>query len=459
MFRNIHTTITATATGVLRPVDVLDIANHIGYNVVVGGVRRTSEIALFDVNDRDVLDAKIGLWEVGSKNFGQDQRSMSNNSIFFTEKPSRDILVDIFYRIKDTGEPGFVNAEAARKRRPNFQGLNPCAEILLDSQGVCNLTEINVRAFVDKNGTLDYTGIEQAVRMAVRVGLRQTNTTIDLPTWDIIQKRDRLLGVSLDGVMDAVDALNYTNENLAHLLSHLRNIAHHEARQYAYEMRVPEPLLVTTIKPSGTLSKLPSISSGVHRARAPYYVRRVRITSSDPLARVMLDAGYPVYPENNSAGPTVEQFDKMRALEQWEVLQQAQTWVIEFPMQSSTKIGANDESAVDQLMRYLSFQKHWTDHNTSITINFTVDEIDALVDAILEHWDDYIAVSFLIKETMAYPLLPEEPITKEEYERRVNDLPHHTESDIINALTQLESHNGATELLDADCVGGACPVR
>jgi len=125
MFRNIHTTITTTKNGVLRPVDVLDIANHIGYNVVVGGVRRTSEIALFDINDRDVLDAKIGLWETGSTNFGQDQRSMSNNSIFFNEKPTKDVLLDIFHRIQDTSEPGFVNAVAARLRRPNFQGLNP----------------------------------------------------------------------------------------------------------------------------------------------------------------------------------------------------------------------------------------------------------------------------------------------------------------------------------------------
>jgi len=295
--------------------------------------------------------------------------------------------------------------------------------------------------------------------MAVRVGLRQTNTTIDLPAWDFIQKRDRLLGVSLDGVMDAVDALNYTRSNMEVMLANLRRIAHKESREYAYEMRVPEPLLVTTIKPSGTISKLPGISSGVHRARAPYYIRRVRITSSDPLARVMLDAGYPVYPENNSQGPTVEQFDKMRALEQWEVLQQAQTWVIEFPMQSSTKIGIDDESAVDQFLRYVSFQTHWTDHNTSITINFTPDEIESLVDTILEHWDEYIAVSFLAKETVAYPLLPEEPITKEEYQRRVNALPHWSESDITSVLISLESRNGASELLDADCATGACPVR
>lgn len=129
MFRNIHKTVKNAKMGALLPIHVLDIANHIGYNVVVGGVRRTSQIALFDINDKDVLNAKVGLWDTQSANYGNDQRGMSNNSIFFNEKPSRDVLLDIFQRIQNNGEPGFVNAEAARKRRPNFQGLNPCANL------------------------------------------------------------------------------------------------------------------------------------------------------------------------------------------------------------------------------------------------------------------------------------------------------------------------------------------
>ncbi len=459
MFRNIHKTIKSAADGSLLPIHVLDIANHIGHNVVVGGVRRTSEIALFDQDDSTVLNAKVGLWEQGSTNYGNDQRSMSNNSIFFESKPSKEQLLDIFHRIQDNGEPGFVNAVAARKRRPNFEGLNPCAEILLDDEGVCNLTEVNIAAFVNENGGVMYEKLFDAVALATRIGLRQTNITIDLPAWDVIQKRDRLLGVSLDGVMDFIDSTELDDIELRTLLKQLNIIANDEAQQYAHEMRVPQPLLVTTIKPSGTISKLPGISSGVHRGRAPYYIRRVRITATDPLARVMLDAGYPIYPESSSDGPSVAEFDKMRAMEQWEILQKARTWVIEFPMKSSTKVAAADESAVDQFNRYLLFQREWTDHNTSITINFSADEVDELVDTILENWDDYIAISFLQKDTVAYPLLPEEPITKEEYDRRINERPALSEQAITDALNALETMNGATELLDADCVGGACPVR
>lgn len=131
MFRNIHKTMsksrvfTDSRRGKLTTLDVLDINNHIGYNVVVGGVRRTSEIALFDQDDTTVLNAKLGLWDSRSENYGNDQRSMSNNSIFFKDKPTKETLLDIFDRILDNGEPGFVNAIAASKRRPNFKGLNP----------------------------------------------------------------------------------------------------------------------------------------------------------------------------------------------------------------------------------------------------------------------------------------------------------------------------------------------
>lgn len=471
MFRNIHKVI--RSAGVLRPVDILDIANHIGYNVVVGGVRRTSQIALFDINDTDTLNAKVGLWEKGSGTYGNDQRNMSNNSIFFNTKPSKDMLLDIFNRIQHNGEPGFVNAEAARLRRPNFQGLNPCAEILLDDRGVCNLTEVNLAAFV-KDGEVDYAGIKDAVNLATRIGLRQTNVTFDLPEWETVQKRDRLVGVSLDGIMDFVDAAKWnTNSIVAEsddfisnvpeefqlLLDMIRLEANEEAREYAKEMRVPEPLLVTTIKPSGSISKLPTISSGVTRGRAPYFIRRVRISANDPLARVMLDLEYPIYPENDSSGPTVEEYDRLPPLSKWEVLQKAKTWVVEFPIQSPTKIGVDDERAIDQFNRYLVLQQHWTDHNTSITINFAPNEVDELIDAILENWDLYIAVAFLPKNTSVYPLLPEEAITESEYTKRAAVLSSVTNQKLLDLLHIYEQSDQAGELLDPSCDTGVCPVR
>jgi adenosylcobalamin-dependent ribonucleoside-triphosphate reductase len=481
MFRAIHKVIVTAPNGLLRPIDAMDIQNHIGANVVVGGVRRTSEIALFDQNDATVLDAKVGLWEQGSKNFGQEQRGMSNNSIFFETKPTKEQLHDIFSRILDTGEPGFVNAQAARKRRPNFQGLNPCAEILLDDRGVCNLTEVNLMAFIhyDTNGNakVDKLALEQAIKLATRIGVRQTNVTLDLPEWDKIQKRDRLAGVSLSGVEDFEAALGWDildkteiyggqyletfsiSPLLAELLEELRMVANDEAMQYAKEMRIPAPLLVTTIKPSGTISKLPMISSGVHKSRAPYFIRRVRITASDPLARVMLDAGYRVYPQVTSNGPSQQELYDMKPFELAQELQKSNTWVIEFPVKTTARDKSSDESAISQLGRYLDFQRYWTDHNTSITIQFSADEVSDVIDMLLENWDDYVAVSFLPKDTTAYPQLPEEIIDEQTYNRLAAGIEHINQYSIVEALKETERENLMSDLEDPDCATGACPIR
>lgn len=316
---------------------------------------------------------------------------------------------------------------------------------------------------INKNALID------AVKIATRIGLRQTNVTLDLPEWDKVQKRDRLTGVSLSGIVDLDDYLFLESEELEvtsgltksmnELLSELREVANSEAIEYAKEMRVPTPLLVTTVKPSGTISKLPGISAGVHRSRAPYYIRRVRITSTDPLAKVMLDAGYPVYPETSSNGPTVAQYDDMTQYEKMQALQASKTWVIEFPVKTTAKIQSNAESALRQFYRYLDMQKNWTDHNTSITIEFAEDEVSELIDALLENWDSYVAVSFLPKNTLAYPLLPEQPITDEEYYLRAEKLINVNTADILEALTEIERENAMTDLLDDECATGACPVR
>jgi len=475
MFDSIHKVIQSKKDGKLLPIHAMDIMNHIGKNVVVGGVRRTSEIALFDQNDDTILNAKVDLWKEGSVNYGQDQRSMSNNSIFFENKPTKEYLLDIFKRIQSNGEPGIINADAARKRRPNFKGLNPCAEILLDDKGVCNLTEVNMTAFltrnVDNTITYDMQELKKAVEMAVRIGMRQTNIALDLPEWDKMQKRDRLIGVSLSGVMDFEEALGWRHDNnarslsisdeLSLLLQQLRYIADNEVMRYAYEMRIPIPLLSTTIKPSGTISKLPYVSSGVHRSPFPYGIRRVRISAHDPLAKVMLHNGYPVYPENSSNGSSVNQFDSMNESERLAVLNESNTWVIEFPVKTPAKIKASEESALAQFYRYLDFQEYWTEHNTSITITFAPDEIESLVDALLEHWDDYIAVSFLPKfdTDTPYPLMPEQAITEEEYNNRAQLLVHVCMEDIVEELKEIERENIMSELIDADCATGACPIR
>jgi ribonucleoside-diphosphate reductase alpha chain/ribonucleoside-triphosphate reductase len=453
MFENIWQVITYSS-GKLRPIDALDIMNNIAYNVVVGGVRRSSQIALFDINDTDVLNAKVDLYTPGSPNYGKFWRAMSNNSIFFTKKPTPEQLEDIFTRIQHNGEPGFVNSVAAESRRQNFNGINPCAEILLDNKGVCNLTEVNLSAFID-DGVLNRYDLELAIRQAVRMGLRQTNVTLELPEWDKVQKRDRLTGVSLTGVQDAFDKLAYSGDEIVDLLQDLGDAANYYAKQYAREMRIPEPLLVTTIKPSGTISQLPTVSSGAHRSFAPYFIRRMRITSSDPIAKVVQSLNYPIYPETGQ-GPNELEFDSLSWDNKNNILKKANTWVAEFPVHTNTSYPASQETALFQYKKYLNFQKNWTDHNTSISIYFKKEEVPELINYILQTWNDYIAVSFLPTDTNTYNLMPYEQIDDTEYSKRLKDI---ISMDVIELLNSIEKSELLDVELDPSCATGICPVR
>jgi ribonucleoside-diphosphate reductase alpha chain/ribonucleoside-triphosphate reductase len=480
MFKQIHR-VMCRGTNRMNTVQAMDIMNIIGSCVVVGGVRRSSEITLFSIDDKEIMDAKVDLWSNPDK-AEFTYRSMSNNSVYFTEKPTVAQLKDIFGRVINNGEPGFVNAQAAASRRPYYAGTNPCAEILLADNGVCNLSEVNVAAYVTEvKGTklFDMHKFSLAIKLATRVGLRMTNVTLELPHWDEVQKRDRLTGVSFTGYVEAMDALGvdttvpssvvpilhashidggrFDEMKLSFFLDLVNQVANDEAKGYASEMRIAAPLLVTTIKPSGTIAQLPTVSSGAHASYAPYYIRRVRISSFDPLAKTMLAVGYPVYPEANTMRP--EEFRKLSNFERMQVLDKAQTWVIEFPIKTSAKKSGNDETAIAQLHRYLILQKYWTDHNTSITITFNPEEVDELIKVILENWSDYVGVSFLPKYTGAYPLMPYEEIEEAEYLIRKGDIDHITWKTITDELLRRESVQAEEDEFDPDCVGGACPVR
>lgn len=464
MFTNIHKVIMeapkVTYNKVkLRPIDALDILNNIAYNVVSGGVRRSSQIALFDINDKEVLNAKIGVYEKGHLNYGKYWRAMSNNSIFFTDKPNNEQLLDIFSRIEQSGEPGFVNSKAAEFRRANFQGINPCAEILLDNKGVCNLTEINLMNMIVEDyhdyPVIDWSRLDKAIFHAVHMGLRMTLLNLELPEWDRVQKRDRLIGVSLTGVQDAFDKLGITNINIIEdFLEKINAVANSYADEYADELKITRPLLVTTIKPSGTVSQLPTVSSGVHRSFAPYYIRRIRVTSTDPIANVVKILNYPVFPET-SQGPNRAEFLKLDYKEQEIILDKADTWVVEFPVKTDAKIASNDESAIIQFDRYLLFNEYYTDHNTSITITFAPEEVNDLVNHILKNWDNYVAVSFLKKDITYYNLLPYEAITEEEYNKRKNDIIDTSLKELLNTMET----GILDDALDPSCATGVCAVR
>jgi ribonucleoside-diphosphate reductase alpha chain/ribonucleoside-triphosphate reductase len=424
----------------LLPIDCLDIANIIGENVVVGGVRRTAEIVLIDQDDKDCVRAKSELYKKLDDKWVIDNeiahRQMSNNSIYYRRKPTREELHRHLHMMRYSGEPGWVNESAGGKRRPNFQGVNPCAEILLDSKGLCNLTTVNVMAFV-RDGELDRDGLLAAQRLSARAGYRMTCTELEIPEWNAVQQRDKLLGCSLTGWQDLVNALGCTREEQIELLAALRKAAKDAAANYAAELGMRPPLLVTTIKPEGTLSLLPVVSSGVHFSHAPYYIRRIRISSDDPLAEVCKDLGYPIFPE---VGQSEEN---------------CTTRVIEFPVRAPAGKIKRDVSAIEQLEIYRMFMEHYTDHNCSITVHVRDDEWDAVEEWVFEHWDDTVALSFLSFEDSFYELLPYEEISREEYERRAAAM----KPFIPSLISKYEKEETEYDLGDEGCETGVCPIR
>ncbi|HIR13693.1 MAG TPA: ribonucleoside-triphosphate reductase, adenosylcobalamin-dependent [Candidatus Choladousia intestinavium] len=424
----------------LRPIDLLDIANIIGENVVSGGVRRTSEIGLIDAEDETCIQAKghlyrqvNGRWEIDKK---ISHRQMSNNSIYYRKKPSREKLHWHLQQMRYSGEPGWINEEAGAKRRPNFNGCNPCGEILLDSRGLCNLTTLNVMGFV-KDGVLDRKGLMEAQRLSARAGYRMTCRELEMHAWNAVQQRDRLLGCSLTGWQDMVNATDMSREEQTALLSELRETAHQAAKEIADRLGGKEPLLVTTIKPEGTLSLLPTVSSGVHYSHSPYYIRRVRINAADPLCKVCEDLGYPVFPEvgQDPEDPT--------------------TKVVEFPVKAPAGRVKGDVSAVEQLENYKMFMKYYVDHNCSITVHVRDHEWDDVEQWVWDNWEDVVALSFLSYDDSFYEMMPYEAIEEEEYERRKAALKPFNPS----LLSRYEREEMELDAGDSECANGVCPVR
>lgn len=523
----------------VRPIHVVDMANMVGYNVVVGGVRRTAEIALFDADDFECILAKYGingLWgdeafeehevvrqkliangievpawfdELAVKHYdvtvdgthvhkfnnlvdarkffemtaddGYDvmisgaynpgrpfhHRRMSNNSIAFVEKPTRSFLNLIQTIMKREGEPGYVNLRAAAIRRLRGQGiyepsealiaativeigLNPCAEILLATYGVCNLTTVNLVAFVkqraDGSYYLDSHSLIEAQKRSARAGLRMTLVDLELPHWSATQQRDRLLGCSLTGVKDAMGLLGWDDEQEAELLAHLGAVARAEADEYARQLRIPAPLLVTTVKPEGTLSQVAGgVSSGLHYSHSPYYTRRIRINAADPLAKVALDLGWTVNPEVGTPGDTHE--ERMSA---------ARTLVIDFPIKSGATKTKDDVGVREQFATYFRFQDEYTEHNSSNTIHVRPHEWDIVEEIVYENFDVYVGLSFLAHDGGTYQLAPYEAITAEQYEAMKAQMKPFDPA----LLAKYESSTGEDLDIGADgCEAGVCPIR
>ncbi len=424
----------------LKTIDCLDIANIIGENVVVGGVRRTAEIVLIDADDEECIDAKSklykqveGKWEVDKEII---HRQMSNNSIYYRERPTREQLHWQIEKMRYSGEPGWVNEVAGSKRRENFNGVNPCGEILLDNKGLCNLTTVNVYAFV-KDGKLDVPALLKAQRLSARAAYRMTCVELEIPLWNQTQQRDKLLGCSITGWQDMVNATKMNREEQAKLLGKMRNAARHEAEMYATEIGSNIPLLVTTVKPEGTLSQLPTVSSGVHYSHSPYYIRRVRINAHDPLVKVCEDLGYPVKPEIGQDEQT------------------ATTKVVEFLVKAPDGKTKYDISALEQLENYKMFMDHYVDHNCSITVHVRDNEWGDVEQWVWENWDDCMALSFLSLDDNFYELLPYESITKEQFEKLDTNKRLFSPS-LIQKYEKIETQ---FDIGNDGCESGVCPIR
>lgn len=293
---------------------------------------------------------------------------------------------------------------------------------------MCNLTEVNVVGFVE-NGVLDRKGLYEAQGMSARAGYRMACIDFELHKWDAINKEDMLTGTGLTGWQDMVNAANLTVEDEIEIMQELRAITDRESDALADSLGRNRSALKTTIKPSGSLSQLPGVASGLHFSHSPYYVRRVRINSGDPLVKVVKELGYPIFPE---VGQDLETGD---------------TVVIEFPMKSPEGRTKYDVSAIEQLEIYKRFMDNFIQHNGSITVHVRPNEWDEVEEWCYEHWDELIAVSFLALDDSFYQLMPYEAITKEEYKERFTAMKPFNP----NLLQKYETQEMELDLGDEDC--------
>ena len=283
-------------------------------------------------------------------------------------------------------------------------------------------------------------GVIKAQSLSARVGLRMALVELEMPEWDFNLRRDRLIGCDMTGYEDAT--YNMSEGQKIGLLSISRLAVQNSADEYASDLRVATPLLKTCSKPNGTLSLVAGgVSPGLHDAHSPYFIRRIRISADDALAKAAQSLGWTVHPEVGTPDNDIAK---------------ARTLVIDFPIKSGAKRTKDDVGAIEQLERYLMFQRHYTDHNSSNTITVRPEEWDAVREFIKGAWDEYVGVSFLSLDGGTYQLAPYEAIAKGKYEELIENF---TPFD-PNVLQKFESA-GMSDLDadDPDCATGACPVR
>lgn len=425
----------------LKPIDCLDICTMIGENVVVGGVRRTAMIALIDSDDEECIKAKNNLYINNNGNWSINKdiinRQMANNTIVYQQKPTREKLHWQIEQNRFSGEPGLFNLEAAQKRNPNAKLQNPCAEILLDNKQFCNLTTVNVVSFITEDGKIDKEKLFRSQELSAKMGYRMSLVELELNEWNVNHKRDRLVGCSLSGWQDMVNKTNMNFDDQCNLLRELREVAKNSINEYSKELNDKESVCITCEKPDGSLGLLAGVSPGVHFSHSPYYVRRIRINSNDPLVKVCEELKYPIFPE---VGQSIDN---------------CSTKVIEFPCKAPKGKTKGDVSAIEQLEVYKMFMNNYVDHNVSITVHVRDNEWDDVENWIWNNWDDIVAVSLLSYSDSFYKLMPYEEITEEEYNNRVSNM----NAFVPSLLQKYEIGEDLFDVGNDGCESGVCPVR
>lgn len=445
----------------LRSIEVHDTMNEIAQIVVVGGVRRSSEISLSDLDDELMRNAKIDNFPV--------RRYMANNSAVYHAKPDMVTFLKEWTSLiaSGSGERGIFNLESAKimapKRRNSelIAGTNPCGEIQLRSNEFCNLSEVVVR----DSDTIE--SMLEKIETAVWMGAIQSSFT-HFPElnkkWKENCDEERLLGVSITGQFDNLSVM--TPEALKAYKAKALKVA----KKASEILEIPMPAAITCVKPSGTVSQLVDSSSGMHARFSKYYIRRYRISGNDPLFKMIKDQNVPVNPENGQRKQdyvkAVKEFDssgnmmKAKSIcpifdnEGWNP-SKVTTWVVSFPFKApENAVTVEDLDALQQLEHYKKVQKNWCEHNASITIYVRPEEWLSVGDWVYKNWDIVNGISFLPYSDHVYDQAPYESISKEKYEELSKTFP---EID-YSKLSSYENDDNTEGAKSLACQGGACEI-
>ena len=422
----------------LSSLECHDIVCKIAEVVVVGGVRRSALISLSNLSDDRMRHAKSGQWWEQN-----GQRALANNSACYTEKPDMGIFMDEWKALYDSksGERGIFNRASAvnmaaknGRRDTEYQfGTNPCSEIILRDREFCNLSEVVVRSTDTRQSLME------KVRLATILGTFQstlTNFKYVSAAWKRNCSEERLLGVSLTGIMDC-RLTNGKERNLGPLLDDLRDEAVRTNKLWAENhLNINQSVAITCVKPSGTVSQLVDAASGIHARHNPFYIRTVRGDKKDPLTKMMTDMGFPV--EDDIMNPS-------------------NTAVFSFPMKvNSNAVFRTDMSAIEQLELWLTYQKHWCEHKPSVTISVKEDEWMEVGSWVYKNFDWMSGVSFLPFSEHSYQQAPYQDCDEKEYKFLLKKMPKEVD---WNKLAEYESQDMTIGSQELACVAGACEIQ